>query len=554
MQPLHTLIHETATTFGVGNKAIILVARTGAFVFDDSTGGLKGFLARLEGMGLRDSVRAWMSGDTRRHPLDPGQLASLLGAEVIATTGRDAGLANTRVRAAMAFIIPELVRMFAGQGSVPESIPDDVRRLVDGDIGTIITPTVRPAGNPSVRRNPRKVKPVSHGPSPFWSWGVVVLLATGSWMVFQIASEHQRKSVGEESTTQAVSESRPQPSSTPELPVSAPSKPAARLTLRNLDGRIDFRGSVNDPNTRTMVINKLKAVFGADHINGDLAVNPLLDSPPWLFSLDRLLPRLGVSGLDIRLDGVSVKVGGWLSDADRQTVLDTIKPTLGSSFQFAYLRDEPSEIIQDSHDQTLLLLMAMNANTPAEAVVNALNGWVIGFAPGKADFPPTGRDIASRTAYLLRTLTHPAMLEVGGHLDTQGDLETDQRLSLARANSVREALVSAGVPDGMLRAQGYGNTRPLMASTNDYGRFRNRRIEFSILHPCDTAHSCEMPLPPAPAIKERNASPPVQPQPDAIREETRVKPDMRPSDGNMPAPVKPRPKPPSRPVTIQELF
>lgn len=560
MQPLNDLIHDIATQFGLGNKATILVARTAASLFDDKRGGMKGFLDRLEELGQAQQVKAWLRGEVYSQPLDVGWVDQLLGAESIAATGREAGLANARVRVVMAYLIPELVRRFSRQGAIPETQPEEVKRLLAGGGDRFMTPLVRPSGNYTHRRTPRKVKTVHSGPSPLWGWGVVILLASASYMVYQIASEHKRKPASQDAVTQASPENRVSPASETSAPAHAPTHSAARLTLRNTDGRIEFSGVVNDPNSQSMVTSKLKAVFGVDRVSGHLLVNPLVDAPPWLFGLDRLLPRLGISGLDIRLDGLNVKVGGWLSQAERQSVLEVIKPALGPSFQFGFLRDEPTEIIQDRHDQTLLSLMAMNASTPAEDLVKALNGWVIGFAPGGTEFPQAGRDIVTRTAYLMRSLVHPVMIEVGGHIDTQGDSASDLMFSTARANSVRDALVSAGVPDWMVKVQGYGNTRPLMAASNDYGRFWNRRIEFSILQPCDAAHPCTPAVPPpvaAPVTEGRPAPVSAQPDPAIIREPpSSIRPDRRaPSpESSAPAPVKPTPKSPSKPVTIQELF
>jgi outer membrane protein OmpA-like peptidoglycan-associated protein len=54
-------------------------------------------------------------------------------------------------------------------------------------------------------------------------------------------------------------------------------------------------------------------------------------------------------------------------------------------------------------------------------------------------------------------------------------------LSQQRADAVRDALVSSGVPAAMLTTRGYGDTKPRAQNDTEYGRFQNRRIEYSVV-------------------------------------------------------------------------
>lgn len=76
-----------------------------------------------------------------------------------------------------------------------------------------------------------------------------------------------------------------------------------------------------------------------------------------------------------------------------------------------------------------------------------------------------------------------AMLTIEGHTDNIGSAEYNQKLSEARANAVRDALVSRyGIPAAKLTAKGYGLTRPIETNATVQGRARNRRVELS--RPC----------------------------------------------------------------------
>jgi outer membrane protein OmpA-like peptidoglycan-associated protein len=232
-----------------------------------------------------------------------------------------------------------------------------------------------------------------------------------------------------------------------------------------------------------------------------LAINPLLDAPAWLPALDRLLPQLNVSGLDVKLDGANVKVGGWLLDWERQAMLNGVKTALGPGFRYGYLRDEETELAQDSQNQTLLALMAMGADVQGADLAGVLSRWVVNFPEGGSEFPEESRDVALRSANLLRSMTHPVLMEVGGHIESRGNPTADLALSLDRANAVRDALVKAGAPAWMLKTNGYGDTKSIAAGDTAYGRFKNRRIEFTVVQPCDQAHPCGLPTPLAPATQ-----------------------------------------------------
>lgn len=76
---------------------------------------------------------------------------------------------------------------------------------------------------------------------------------------------------------------------------------------------------------------------------------------------------------------------------------------------------------------------------------------------------------------------HPDwVVTVEGHTDNIGSADYNMGLSNARANAVREALVTRfRVPAGRLQAKGYGLTRPVETNATEQGRAHNRRVEVS---------------------------------------------------------------------------
>ncbi len=72
-------------------------------------------------------------------------------------------------------------------------------------------------------------------------------------------------------------------------------------------------------------------------------------------------------------------------------------------------------------------------------------------------------------------------LEIGGHTDSRGADDMNQRLSKARANAVLNALIARGVADVALIARGYGETKPIADNASEEGRSANRRITFEWL-------------------------------------------------------------------------
>ena len=75
----------------------------------------------------------------------------------------------------------------------------------------------------------------------------------------------------------------------------------------------------------------------------------------------------------------------------------------------------------------------------------------------------------------------PAMrIEVAGHASAEGNLESNQLLSVKRAQSVVAYLVKAGVESTQLQAVGYGATRPIAPNDTRENMARNRRIEFTV--------------------------------------------------------------------------
>jgi outer membrane protein OmpA-like peptidoglycan-associated protein len=69
-------------------------------------------------------------------------------------------------------------------------------------------------------------------------------------------------------------------------------------------------------------------------------------------------------------------------------------------------------------------------------------------------------------------------MDVIGHTDNLGPDDLNQRLSLARAQSVVDFLVAQGIDPARLSAEGRGPDEPIASNDTDEGRALNRRVEF----------------------------------------------------------------------------
>jgi OOP family OmpA-OmpF porin len=72
-------------------------------------------------------------------------------------------------------------------------------------------------------------------------------------------------------------------------------------------------------------------------------------------------------------------------------------------------------------------------------------------------------------------------IEVQGHSDSVGADAYNMKLSDQRANSVREYLISQGVPEAQLTAKGFGETQPLDDNKTEAGRAMNRRVVMNVV-------------------------------------------------------------------------
>lgn len=100
------------------------------------------------------------------------------------------------------------------------------------------------------------------------------------------------------------------------------------------------------------------------------------------------------------------------------------------------------------------------------------------FETSKAVLRPTSIPTLDEVAAKL--LANPTVrVEISGHTDSTGNETANQRLSQARAETVREYFIAKGVAADRLVAKGYGSTKPVATNKTVAGRAENRRVELA---------------------------------------------------------------------------
>ncbi|PWG15601.1 DUF7507 domain-containing protein [Salibaculum griseiflavum] len=119
----------------------------------------------------------------------------------------------------------------------------------------------------------------------------------------------------------------------------------------------------------------------------------------------------------------------------------------------------------------------------ADRCVRALNSRVeedpILFATARAELRPESRELVDELAEILASC-EDARIEIGGHTDSRGGDDYNQRLSQSRVETVLRALAERGVDSERLVARGYGEREPVADNATAEGRAQNRRVEFRV--------------------------------------------------------------------------
>ena len=115
--------------------------------------------------------------------------------------------------------------------------------------------------------------------------------------------------------------------------------------------------------------------------------------------------------------------------------------------------------------------------------IDALPGrpasFLLYFLEGKDELTPASRLEMDKVFSELKRRPAPDIVVIG-HTDTVGNLAFNDKLSLARAERMRELMVGLGIPPDRIQAAGRGKREPLVPTADNTPEPRNRRVEISV--------------------------------------------------------------------------
>lgn len=102
------------------------------------------------------------------------------------------------------------------------------------------------------------------------------------------------------------------------------------------------------------------------------------------------------------------------------------------------------------------------------------------FATDQDIILPESFPILKEVAGVLKAHSEIERVLVEGHTDIRANAKYNKDLSNRRSQSVMRFLLGEGITAGRLRAEGFGQTKPLADNNTEAGMAQNRRVEFTI--------------------------------------------------------------------------
>jgi OmpA-OmpF porin, OOP family len=142
--------------------------------------------------------------------------------------------------------------------------------------------------------------------------------------------------------------------------------------------------------------------------------------------------------------------------------------------QVLVARDGSLEPGQASADEVRQRYADLLAQQPARPRL-----WTVYFESNSDRLVPDSQAVLAEVREAWRNLPH-AELVLTGHTDRVGGAGDNDKLSLQRANALRDLLVAAGFAAESMRVAGRGEREPLVSTADEVAEPRNRRVEIKL--------------------------------------------------------------------------
>ena len=238
--------------------------------------------------------------------------------------------------------------------------------------------------------------------------------------------------------------------------------------------------NVGDAALQGSVMSAMSTTFGAeaDKCRADIDDSFAADMPASAV-LSAILPIIKSSpNASMIVKGDEIVVNSPDAAALEQLVAD-----LQAAAPNMTVRAEGPLDLQGEIDNSLVAadtaIGRLGENPDPRDVARALSLQVINFELDKALIPDVNKPFLDRAAALI-TKTSDMQLTITGNTDSLASDAYNLDLSRQRAEAVKEYLVSKGVDASKLTTKGAGESNPIADNSTDQGRFRNRRIGFTV--------------------------------------------------------------------------
>ena len=118
-------------------------------------------------------------------------------------------------------------------------------------------------------------------------------------------------------------------------------------------------------------------------------------------------------------------------------------------------------------------------DTTLAALPGKPTSFVLYFLEGKDELTGDSKVEMEKVFSELKRRPLPDIMVIG-HTDSVGSMSSNDRLSLARAERMRELMIGLGIPAERIQAAGRGKRELLVPTEDNVSEPRNRRVEISV--------------------------------------------------------------------------